>query len=100
LRREAENLIATKVEPVVREANRHAKDLIDRKWRKLMTGVAKAFGLAGAGWIDPKLLVKAVQQSLETTALAFGDVEDRSPLPKETSHFVLEARSFILKQGY
>jgi len=36
----------------------------------LAAGAAKAFGFAGAAFVDAKMLAKAVQQTLETTALA------------------------------
>jgi hypothetical protein len=100
LRREAENLVATKIEPVMREADRHAKELLDKKWRKFLTGAAKAFGLVGASFVDPKLLGKAIQQCLETSASAFAAPEDKTPFPKETAHFVLKARSYIVARGY
>jgi hypothetical protein len=89
---EADNLIATRVEPVVRDANRRANELLQAKWRKLFTGAAKAFGFAGAGFVDPKLIGKAVQQTLETGALAFGDHEESVPPMGSTSQFVLRAR--------
>lgn len=89
---EADNLIATRVEPVVREANRRANELLNAKWRKLFLGAAKAFGLAGAGFVDPKLIGKAVQQTLETGALAFSDPEEALPPLGSTAQFVLRAR--------
>jgi hypothetical protein len=89
---EVDNLIAVRVEPVVRDANRRAKELLDRKWRKLLAGAAKAFGFAGAAFLDPKLFAKAVQQTLETGALALGDGEDQCLSLKETAQFVLHAR--------
>ena len=92
---EAENLVATKVEPVVREADQRAQALMDAKWRKLLTGAAKAFGFAGAAFVDAKMLAKAVQQTLETTALALGEPEDKTPSAKATSQFVLEARTYL-----
>ena len=95
---EAENLVATKVEPIVREADQRARALMDAKWRKLLTGAAKAFGFAGAAFIDAKMLAKAVQQTLETTALALGEPEDKTPPARATSQFVLEARTFLAKR--
>ena len=90
---EADNLIATRVEPVVRDASRRAAELQDAKWRKLLGGAAKAFGFAGACFVDPKLIAKAVQQTLETGALAFGNTDDTGPPALvSTSQFVLRAR--------
>ena len=92
---EAENLVAVRVEPVVREAAARTQELIDKKWRKLYTGAANAFGLAGAAYINHALLAKAVQQTLEVGALAFADPEDKVMHPKATAQFVLTARSIM-----
>ena len=93
LDREAVNLVASRIEPVVREANFRARELAERKWRKLYVGAAKAFGLTGAALVDAKLFSKAIQQTLEVAALAFADAEDESPKPtgSATAQFVLEA---------
>jgi hypothetical protein len=92
---EARNLIATRVEPIVREADQRTRELADRKWRKLYTGAAKAFGFAGASFFDPKLIGKAIQQTLETGALMLKDEEDKNPHPKITAQFALQAHSFL-----
>jgi hypothetical protein len=42
MRNEAENLVATKIEPVVREAVQRAKDMAEQKFRNFYTGVAKS----------------------------------------------------------
>jgi hypothetical protein len=89
---ESDNLIATRVEPIVRDASRRANELLDRKWRRLLGGAAKAFGFAGAAFADPKLFAKAIQQTLETGALAFGKVDEDRTNFKATSQFVLHAR--------
>ena len=68
---------------------------MDAKWRKLLTGAAKAFGFAGAALVDPKLLATAVQQTLEVSALALEKPEDNEPQARATSQFVLQARSFL-----
>lgn len=94
---EADNLIAARVEPLVRDANRRANELLDRKWRRLLAGAAKAFGFAGAGFLDPKLFAKAIQQSLETGALTLADVEDETKSLRATSQFVLLARRLAAK---
>jgi hypothetical protein len=96
---EACNLVATRVEPVVREADHRTRELADQKWRKLFTSAAKTFGFAGAALVDSKLIGKAVQQTLETSALAFGDIEDKRPGPKMTAQFVLQARRLIAERG-
>ncbi|MGA3237018.1 MAG: hypothetical protein ABSG03_11975 [Bryobacteraceae bacterium] len=52
LQAEADILVAVRVEPVVREAAVRTREPIDQKCRKLYTGAAKAFGLAGAALVD------------------------------------------------
>jgi len=95
IEREADNLIASRVKPVVREAAARSDELARKRWRKLYVGAAKAFGLFGPSYLDPKLLAKAVQQTLETGSLAFVKPEDeRSPQPRATAQFVLEAGRF------
>ncbi len=92
---EAENLVATRVEPVVREAAQRTKELAEKKWRKLYTSAATAFGFAGASFIDPKLIGKAIQHTLETGALMFKDEEDNNRHPKMTAQFVLQAHNVL-----
>jgi hypothetical protein len=95
---EVNNLIATRVEPVIRDADRRANELLQDKWSKLLAGAAKAFGFAGAGFLDPELLAKAVQQTLETDALALSPVEDGGVSMSETAQFVLRARCLVVQR--
>lgn len=99
LESEAQNLVATRIESVVREAGRRARELADKKWRKLFASAAAAFGLTGATFVDPKLLAKAIQKTLEVGALAFGDPENDQPrvTGAATAQFVLEARTIMGK---
>jgi hypothetical protein len=92
---EARNLIATRVEPVVREANHRVSEMRKDKFGKLFASAAKAFGFAGAAFIDPKMIAKAVQQTLEVGALAFNDAEDDSTVPRATAQFVLQAKTLM-----
>ena len=98
-RHEAENLVRTRIEPVVREAGHRTRQLAEQKWRKLFTGAAKVLGLTTASLIDPKLYAKAVAQTVETGALAFQSPEDKGPDPRVTAQFVLEAHSFLAAKG-
>jgi hypothetical protein len=95
IREEAMNLVATRVEPVVREADYRTREFAEQKWRKLYTGAAKAFGFAGASLLDSKLIGKAIQQTLETSALALDKAEDKTQGPRMTAQFVLQAHSLI-----
>lgn len=96
LQAEADNLIAVRVEPVVRQAAARVRELVDKKWRGLFKNAAKAVGLAGAACIDPRLLAKAVQQTTETIALTFADPADNSSPSGATAQFVLTARSVLV----
>jgi len=98
LRSEAESLVATKVEPIVLEAAGRTKDLARQKWRKLLKGAAKSFGLAGASLFDPNLIGKAIAQTLETSAQALGRLEDKTPGPKHTAQFVLQAHRIMTEK--
>jgi hypothetical protein len=89
---EANNLIATRVEPIVRDASRRANEMLNRKWRRFLAGAAKAFGFAGAGFVDPKLFAKAIQQTLEAGMLSISEEDEDRPNFKATSQFVLHAR--------
>src|SRR6202040_1310241 len=51
LRRETRNLISTRLEPVVREANQITKKLLEERWKKFLIGTAKVFRLRGR-WLD------------------------------------------------
>jgi hypothetical protein len=95
LAREAHNLVATRVEPIIREANTRATEMRKSKFKALFANAAKAFGFVGAAFIDPKMIVQAVQQTLETGALAFGDPENNCTQPRATAQFVLRARTMM-----
>lgn len=97
IEREAVNLVATRVEPVVREADHRTRELAKKKWRKFYEALAKAFGFAGASLIDSKMIAKAVQQTLEAGAVVLAKPEDQTPQPKMTAQFVLEARSLLIE---
>jgi len=92
--REAEILIKTRVEPVVREAGQKAQDLLKAKWRRFFLGIGKVFGLTGAGLFFPHLLQDAVQEAIKTGA-ALGESEPSTVPPSGTAQFVLEARRFV-----
>jgi hypothetical protein len=66
--REAKELIATRVEPVVRMASARAKELAKSRWRKFFVGITRSFGFAGAGLLSPAMLTKAVEEALATVS--------------------------------
>lgn len=90
---EAEVLIKTRVEPVVREAGQKAHELLKAKWRRFFLGIGKVFGLTGASFFFPRLLQDAVQEAVKTGA-ALGEPEPNTFPLSGTAHFVLEARRF------
>jgi hypothetical protein len=99
LLRESEELIATRVEPVVRMASARARDLAKKKWRKFFVGLARTFGFAGAGFLNPSLLTKALEEVLSTGA-AISEMKETSEEPtKASATFVIEARRVIAERG-
>lgn len=95
IRAEARNLIATRVEPVVRETAQRANEMALQKWRKLYRGAAKALGFAGAAFVSPSMIGKALGQTVETAALIAEDPDDSTFPAKATAQFVLLARTFL-----
>lgn len=96
---EVNTLIAARVEPVVRDADRRANELLHKNGANSWFGAPKAFGFAGAGFVDPKLLAKAAQQTLETGALALSPVGDHGVSMSETAQFVLRARRLAVQRA-
>jgi hypothetical protein len=98
LREEAENLVATKIEPVVREAAHRTDELAKKKWKRFRASVMQAFGFAGAAFVYPEIIPKAVEQTLKATAIAMGKTKDEHPYPKMTAQFVLQAHRILRKK--
>jgi hypothetical protein len=88
--REATNLIKTRVEPFVREADQHARDLLQRKWRKFFQGALKVIGLAGAGWLRPDLTKDMLKEAVNVAASMVSE-KDQQQL-SGAAQFVLEVR--------
>jgi hypothetical protein len=88
--REATNLIKTRVEPFVREADQHARDLLRRKWRRFFQGALKAIFFAGAGYLKPDLLKDSLKEAVNVVASAVSE-KDQNKLPG-AAQFVLEVR--------
>lgn len=89
--REAENLIKTRVEPVVREAARHTEEIMKSRFRQFFQKALTFFGLTGLGLLNPIFLKDAAQKGIEAAA------EGVSALSKvdantATARFVLEVR--------
>ena len=91
--REAENLIRTRVEPVVREVNKHIREQLNSRWRKFAGKGLKSIGLGGFALISGNLNLSkdALKEAIGMVAeVAAG--EGKYKLPTATSHFVLEIR--------
>jgi hypothetical protein len=95
---EAEALITTRVEPIVREAGQKAEEMMKKKWRRFFQGVVKVFGLTGAAFLKPDLLTDALKEVLNTGA-ALADRDENKEALGDTAHFVLEARSYLVERG-
>jgi hypothetical protein len=96
---EAEELISTRVEPVVRMANARARELAKSRWRKFFVGIAKSFGFAGAGLLSPGMLTKALEEALAAGASIAETKESEHPA-KASATFVLKARRLIARHDY
>src|SRR5262249_42544315 len=94
---EAKNLVHTRIEPVVREADHRAREMAAKKWRKFYVELANTFRLAGASYFDHRLIVKAIEQGIRTTDVALDRTEQKGPGPRSTAQFVIEARTVIEK---
>lgn len=91
---EAEYLIRTRVEPLMREVGQRTEELMKKNWRRFFQGVGKVFGLTGAAFFKPDLLKDALREVLDTGA-ALADVEQKTDAFSDTACFVLEARRYI-----
>jgi hypothetical protein len=98
IEREAEVLVATRVEPLVREAAQRAEDMAKRKWRRFFQGVGRVLGLTGAAFVKPEFLKDALKEILDT-GVALADREDSKEPLTDTAHFVLEARRFVIERS-
>ena len=92
---EADILIATRVEPLIREAGQKTEEMMKKKWRKLLQGGMTVFGLTGAAFLRPDLLKDVVKEGVETAAALVEREAYGEPLA-DTARFVLEARRFMI----
>jgi hypothetical protein len=90
--REASNLIATEVEPVVRESARHTAEVMKSRWRKLIGPTLNFLGLCGLGWLNPVMFGKdAAVTGLKLAADAAAAVDKVQP-PSQAARLVVEMR--------
>jgi hypothetical protein len=87
---EATNLIKTRVEPFVREADQHARELLEKKWRRFFQGALKVIGLASAGWLRPDLTKDMLKEAVNVVAGMVSE-KDHKELTG-AAQFVLEVR--------
>ncbi len=92
LAREAANVIATEVEPVVRESARYTADVVKSRWKKLLRGTAQFIGVAGLGFLNPAMFAKeAAMRGVEVVGDASEAVGAVRP-PGAAARFVLEVK--------
>ncbi len=96
--REAENLIKTRVEPVVREADKHARDILRGRWRTFFQGTLKCIGLVGLGFLIPKFFEDAIKQGVNIAAESATQLGKVQP-PTNGARFVLEVRRNLISQS-
>jgi hypothetical protein len=94
--READNLITTRVESVLFEADRRIKDFLNNKWRKFFQGVFNVIALVGCGFLLPDLQKEAVKKSIQALAETF--LGDDIKLLTSTAEFVIEVRQQYAKK--
>jgi hypothetical protein len=96
IQREARNLIAVRVEPIVREAAVRADELSKKKWRKFYAGIVKTLGFGAAAYLSPSMISKAVGEALATAADVIEMSKESAPATGATAEFVLSARAFLI----
>lgn len=89
--REAENLIKTRVEPVVREAARHTEEIMQSRWRQFFQKALTFFGLVGLGFLNPVFMKDALQKGIDAAAEGVGALSKIETITA-TARFVLEVR--------
>jgi hypothetical protein len=95
--REAENLISTRVESVLFEADRHLKDELNKKWKRFFLGTLKAVGLYAGGYLKLDLTKEAFTEVLGAVAEALLGQGHQRP-PTATAQFVLEIRHYYAEK--
>jgi hypothetical protein len=87
--REAENLIATEVEPVVRESARYTADVMQSRWKTFLQGALRFLGFCGLGFLNPAAFGKeAASSGIEVLEQLPGVVGEVEP-PTHAARFVL-----------
>jgi hypothetical protein len=89
--REAANIVKTRVEPVVREASRHTREILNNRWRNFFQGAIKFIGLAGLGFLNTIFFKDAIKQGVNLAADAAVIAQDVHA-PTASARFVLEVR--------
>jgi hypothetical protein len=88
--REASNLIATEVEPVVRESARHTAELMKSRWKKLIGPALNFLGLCGLGWLNPAMFAKDAAVSGLKLASDATDAMGKVQPPTNAARLVVE----------
>lgn len=91
--REAENLISTRVESVLFEADHHLKDELNNKWKRFFRRTGKAVGLYAGGYLGLDFSKEAFTELLGAIAGVLQGHGHWRP-PTATAQFVLEIRHY------
>src|SRR5262249_29882109 len=93
--REACNLIATEVEPVVRESARHTAEVMKSRWKKLIGPTVNFLGLCGLGWLNPAMFGKDAAVSGLKLAADAAQTMDKVHPPTHAARLVVEMRQRV-----
>lgn len=96
--REAENLIATEVEPEVRQVKTKLKHIRKKSIRSVLGNVGEVFGLCLGGFFVPSLWIDAFKQTLKIPQNLL-DQEGLGDIATGTTQFVLKAERFVDKHA-
>ena len=88
--REAENLVKTRIEPFVREANAHTRELMQSRWRKYLKGAIEILALGAGGFLSLDLGREVVKKAIRLAAESRGEPQPQAPAA--STRFVLEVR--------
>lgn len=95
--REAVNLIATEIEPVVRESAKRIEDVMRSRWKKILQGTLNFIGISGLGLLNPGAFAKDAAMSGVKFITELPDVVGRVEAPTQAARFVLEVKQKLSK---
>ena len=95
---EASNIIATEVEPVVRESARQTAEVMKSRWKKFLRGTLNFIGVCGLGFLNPAMFAKeAAMGGLKLVSDSTEAIGKTVP-PTHTARLVLEIKQKLETQ--